>query len=51
MTLTFPEVVCRSNIERLRKAVINGELVHPGANQIIDCKTGNKRSLRLTLSN
>uniref|UniRef100_A0A914M661 DNA-directed RNA polymerase subunit n=1 Tax=Meloidogyne incognita TaxID=6306 RepID=A0A914M661_MELIC len=46
MTLTFPEVVCRSNIERLRKAVINGELVHPGANQIIDCKTGNKRSLR-----
>lgn len=46
MTLTFPEVVCRSNIERLRKVVKNGDSIHPGANHIIDSKTGNKRFLR-----
>jgi DNA-directed RNA polymerase III subunit RPC1 len=46
MTLTFPEVVCRSNIERMRKVVVNGDSIHPGANHIIDSITGNKRSLR-----
>uniref|UniRef100_A0A915D843 DNA-directed RNA polymerase subunit n=1 Tax=Ditylenchus dipsaci TaxID=166011 RepID=A0A915D843_9BILA len=34
--LTFPEVVNEANIERMRKLVINGELVHPGANHILE---------------
>ena len=31
-TLTYPEKVTPSNIERMRKIVINGPDVHPGAN-------------------
>lgn len=31
-TMTYPERVNRYNIERLRKAVLNGPEVHPGAN-------------------
>uniref|UniRef100_A0A183CNA0 DNA-directed RNA polymerase n=1 Tax=Globodera pallida TaxID=36090 RepID=A0A183CNA0_GLOPA len=44
-TLTFPEVVCRANIELMRQLVRNGDSVHPGANLYID-KTGFKRFLR-----
>jgi DNA-directed RNA polymerase III subunit RPC1 len=32
--MTFPERVCDYNIERLRKAVRNGQNIYPGANQI-----------------
>jgi DNA-directed RNA polymerase beta' subunit len=35
-----------ANIEKLRRLVINGDLVHPGANHIVDRRTGNKRFLR-----
>lgn len=44
--LTFPEVVNQANIELMRKLVINGDSVHPGANHIIERKTGNKKFLR-----
>ncbi|KAL3091836.1 hypothetical protein niasHS_004661 [Heterodera schachtii] len=43
--LTFPEVVCEANIERMRQLVRNGDSVHPGANMYID-KSGFKRLLR-----
>ncbi|CAI5448922.1 unnamed protein product [Caenorhabditis angaria] len=46
MTLTFPEIVNSSNIERMRKLVINGSDIHPGANYLVDKKTGNKRLLK-----
>ncbi|KAH7729808.1 RNA polymerase Rpb1 [Aphelenchoides avenae] len=45
-TLTFPEIVNASNIERLRRVVINGDSIHPGANHVVDRKTGNKKFLR-----
>lgn len=45
-TLTFPEVVNASNIERLKRAVANGDSHHPGANHVVERKTGNKRFLR-----
>ncbi|KAI6216279.1 DNA-directed RNA polymerase subunit [Aphelenchoides besseyi] len=45
-TLTFPEFVNATNIEEMRKLVRNGESKHPGANHIIDKKSGNKRSLK-----
>ncbi|OLY84404.1 DNA-directed RNA polymerase III subunit rpc1 [Smittium mucronatum] len=32
--LTFPEVVTAFNIEKLRKLVVNGPSVHPGANYV-----------------
>ncbi|CAM9833807.1 unnamed protein product [Pylaiella littoralis] len=32
--MTFPEMVSRYNIEKLRKVVKNGPDVHPGANQV-----------------
>jgi DNA-directed RNA polymerase III subunit RPC1 len=32
LTLTYPEQVCTSNIDRLRKAIVNGTEKHPGAN-------------------
>lgn len=44
--LTFPEIVNAANIEELRILIINGESVYPGANHIIDHKTGRKISLR-----
>ncbi|CAD5229444.1 unnamed protein product [Bursaphelenchus okinawaensis] len=44
--LTFPEVVNKTNIELMRKLVINGDSVHPGANHIVDRRTGNKKFLR-----
>uniref|UniRef100_A0A915ASZ0 DNA-directed RNA polymerase subunit n=2 Tax=Parascaris univalens TaxID=6257 RepID=A0A915ASZ0_PARUN len=44
--LTFPEIVNESNMERMRKLVINGDDIHPGANHIVERLTGNKRFLR-----
>lgn len=44
--LTFPEVVNESNMERMKKLVINGDDIHPGANHIVDRLTGNKKFLR-----
>ncbi|CAI4229809.1 unnamed protein product [Auanema sp. JU1783] len=44
--LTFPEVVNQYNIERMQKLIINGSDVHPGANYLIEKKTGNKRLLK-----
>ena len=38
--LTFPESVANFNAERLRQAVTNGPLHHPGANMIEDEETG-----------
>ncbi|XP_014677319.1 PREDICTED: DNA-directed RNA polymerase III subunit RPC1-like [Priapulus caudatus] len=44
--LTYPERVCKSNIELMRKLVINGCDIHPGANFIDQRDTGIKRYLR-----
>ncbi|KHN86191.1 DNA-directed RNA polymerase III subunit RPC1 [Toxocara canis] len=44
--LTFPEIVNESNMERMRKLVINGDDIHPGANHIVERSTGNKKFLR-----
>jgi DNA-directed RNA polymerase I subunit RPA1 len=40
--LTFPESVSEINVERLRKCVINGAKVHPGANVVEDEETGER---------
>ena len=34
-TLTFPEIVHKKNIDRLRQAVTNGPTIYPGANYVI----------------
>lgn len=47
--LTFPEIVNQTNIERMKQLIINGESIHPGANHVIDVKTGNKKFLRFCL--
>ncbi|CAD5234319.1 unnamed protein product [Bursaphelenchus xylophilus] len=44
--LTFPEIVNKTNIELMKKLVINGDSTHPGANHIVDRRTGNKKFLR-----
>ncbi|RQM05557.1 hypothetical protein DH86_00001594 [Scytalidium sp. 3C] len=44
--LTYPERVQRHNIEKLRKCVLNGPDVHPGAQQIMKKGSDHKRSLR-----
>lgn len=36
-TLTYPQKVCPANIELMRKLVINGPAVHPGAN-FVECQ-------------
>ncbi|CAI2350380.1 unnamed protein product [Caenorhabditis sp. 36 PRJEB53466] len=46
MTLTYPEIVNACNMEKMRKLVINGSDVHPGANYLVDKKTGNKKLLK-----
>jgi hypothetical protein len=43
--LTFPESVSNINVERLRKCVINGTKVHPGANIVEDEETGHRYHL------
>ncbi|SZF06352.1 unnamed protein product [Blumeria hordei] len=44
--LTYPERVQRQNIEKLRKCVINGPNIHPGAQQIIKKDSDHKISLK-----
>uniref|UniRef100_A0A8R1XTF5 DNA-directed RNA polymerase subunit n=3 Tax=Onchocerca TaxID=6281 RepID=A0A8R1XTF5_ONCVO len=44
--LTFPEIVNTANIERMRKLILNGDDIHPGANHIVERATGNKRFLK-----
>ena len=43
--LTFPESVSLVNVERLRKSVINGPKVHPGANIVEDEESGHRYHL------
>ena len=44
--LTYPERVFEHNIQEMRRAVRNGTDVHPGANYLVDGKTGFKRFLK-----
>ncbi len=44
--LTYPDRVFEHNIDSLRKAILNGPDKHPGANFIIDTRTGFKRMIR-----
>jgi len=44
-TLTFPERVCKHNIEKLRRRVKNGMAVHPGANFVL-FTSGGKQYLK-----
>ncbi|KUJ15690.1 beta and beta-prime subunits of DNA dependent RNA-polymerase [Mollisia scopiformis] len=44
--LTYPERVQRHNIEKLRKCVLNGPNVHPGAQQIMKKDSDHKISLK-----
>lgn len=45
MTLTFPERVCKHNIEKLRGRVKNGMALHPGAN-FVNFASGAKQYLK-----
>ncbi len=44
--LTYPERVNKSNIEFLRKLVMNGPDVHPGANFLLQRGTDTKKFLK-----
>ncbi|OZJ06503.1 hypothetical protein BZG36_00634 [Bifiguratus adelaidae] len=44
--LTYPERVFSHNIDRLKRAIINGPNVHPGANYLVSGQTGFKRFLK-----
>uniref|UniRef100_A0A0N4Z3L6 DNA-directed RNA polymerase subunit n=1 Tax=Parastrongyloides trichosuri TaxID=131310 RepID=A0A0N4Z3L6_PARTI len=44
--LTFPEMVTTSNIEKMRILVKNGESKHPGANHLIEGRSGMKKFLK-----
>ncbi|PWN44236.1 beta and beta-prime subunits of DNA dependent RNA-polymerase [Ceraceosorus guamensis] len=44
--LTFPEKVFAGNIDELKEAILRGSETHPGANFVIDVKSGFKRMLR-----
>jgi DNA-directed RNA polymerase III subunit RPC1 len=44
--LTYPERVQRHNIDKLRKCIISGPSVHPGAQQIIKKDSDHKISLK-----
>ena len=43
--MTYPEKVNRYNIDRLRKAVVNGPEVHPGANTVRSVALGTTTTL------
>ena len=47
MNLTFPEIVHKYNIEKLRKTVLNGPTNYPGAKTITKGKYGNQRNISL----
>ncbi|KDN52100.1 beta and beta-prime subunits of DNA dependent RNA-polymerase [Tilletiaria anomala UBC 951] len=44
--LTYPEKVFEHNMGHMRQAVLNGANVHPGANFIVDGRTGFKRMIK-----
>lgn len=44
--LTYPERVFAHNIDEMKRAILNGCDIHPGANFVIDSETGMKRMLR-----
>ncbi|CCJ29412.1 unnamed protein product [Pneumocystis jirovecii] len=44
--LTYPEKVTYYNIEQLKKAIINGPDIHPGANYIMNQENGFKKFLK-----
>ncbi|RKP18443.1 beta and beta-prime subunits of DNA dependent RNA-polymerase [Rozella allomycis CSF55] len=44
--LTFPERVYKHNMKELKRAIMNGPDIHPGANYIIQGKTGLKKYLK-----
>ena len=46
MILTYPERVNEHNLEAMKQAIMNGHSKHPGANFIVDAKTGFKRMLK-----
>lgn len=46
MCMTYPESVTTANIEKMRKLILNGADVHPGANFIIEKETGGKKFLK-----
>lgn len=46
MILTYPERVNKSNIDFLRKLIINGPDVHPGANFLLQRGTDMKKFLK-----
>jgi DNA-directed RNA polymerase III subunit RPC1 len=45
-TLTYPERVSQYNIEAMRKLVMNGPAIHPGAITIVHGKDGSRRMLK-----
>ena len=45
--LTFPESVAAINVERLRRLVMNGAQIHPGANYVEDEDSGISVALQL----
>lgn len=45
-TLTYPEKVNKYNIEELRKIVMNGPTIHPGAITIVHERDGSRRLLK-----
>jgi len=44
--LTYPERVFSHNLEAMKKTILNGCDIHPGANFVIDSETGFKRMLK-----
>jgi len=47
MNLTFPEIVNKYNIEKLRNMVLNGPNKYPGAKTVTKGKYGNQRNISL----
>lgn len=47
MNLTFPEVVNKFNIDKLRKIVLNGPKTYPGAKTVSKGDLGNQRNISL----
>jgi len=47
MNLTFPEIVNKYNIDKLRTTVLNGPTKYPGAKTITKGKYGNQRNISL----
>ena len=48
--MTFPEVANSTNMEHLKKLIINGPDNHPGANYVINRKDQTKQYISATFS-